>query len=218
MEQQITDRFENALARGSDLQNRVRLDESGWKWVDSEAFNHWQSQTQTLLRSIFGQDSDYARNFETATTHKGVPIAQLHYVEGGMGVLNGAAEDFRRNWIGSYPERLRADVFEDLLEVAEHLLGEGFVDAAVVSAGGALEVHVKKLAQKYGVPLGRVATMNQALWREKGAYTQPEWRSVDSWYDLRNAAAHQDENAPRSAPQVQLMIAGVRDFIVRHPA
>jgi hypothetical protein len=218
MEQQLTERFENALTRGRNLRNRIQRDGRPGRWVEFEPYHHWQAQTLTLLRAVFGQDSDYARNFETVTTAKGTPIAELVNVDRGMGVLNGAAEDFTNRWSRTYPETLRADVFGDLLETAEQLLRDDYVAAAAVTAGGALEVHVKKLAHKHGVPLGRVAIMNQALWREKGAYTQPEWRSVDSWYDLRNAAAHQDDASPRSAPQVQLMIAGVRDFIIRHPA
>jgi hypothetical protein len=217
MEQQITDRFENALTSGRGLRNQIQRGRRDGNWVEFEPYHHWQSQTLTLLRSVFGQESDYARNFEMATTYKGTPIAELINVERGMGVLNGAAEDVANRWVWTYPERLRADVFGDLLEMAEQLLRDDYVDAAVVTAGGALEVHVKKLAQKHNVPIGRVAAMNQTL-RQQGVYSQPEWHQVDAWYALRNAAAHQDDDSPRTAPQVELMIAGVRNFIIQHPA
>ena len=218
MEQQIADRFEHAQRKGRDFKNQIQRDRSDRKWVEFEPYNDWQSQTLRLLKSVFGPENDYARNFESATTNGSFPTAQATNVERGMGVLNGAAEEIARGWAWQYPERLRGEVFEDLLEAAEQLLRDGWVDAAAVTAGGALEVHIKKLAEKHGVPIGKVSIMNQALWKEKGVYTQPEWRSVDSWYDLRNAAAHQDDDSPRTVPQVELMIAGVRDFIIRHPA
>ena len=218
MEQQITDRFENALTRGRALRNQIQRDRRDGKWVEFDPYNHWQSQTLTPLRSVFGQESDYAKNFEAATTYQGIPIAERINVERGMRVLNGAAEDFANQWSRSYPESFRADVFGNLLETAEHLLKEvGCVDAATVLAGGALEVHMKKMVQKHGVPISKVAAMNQELWKQKNVYTQSEWYSVDSWYGLRNDAAHQDP-APRPPERVDLMIAGVRDFINRHPA
>jgi hypothetical protein len=218
MDQQVADRFENALKNGDNLRRQIQRNRRDDKWVDFEPYHRWQSQTVTLLKAVYGQESDYARNFEAATTYKGTPLAELINVERGMGVLTGAAEDFRNQWIWTYPERLRADVFGDLLETAEHLLKEvKCVDAAAVLAGGALEVHIKKLAQKHGVPIGKVAAMNWALWKQKDVYTQPEWHQVDGWYALRNDAAHQNP-APRAPEQVEQMIIGVRDFIVRHPA
>ncbi len=44
-------------------------------------------------------------------------------------------------------------MFENLIEMAEHLMEEGYKDAAAVIAGASLESHLRQLSNKYGVPV-----------------------------------------------------------------
>ena len=217
VDQQITDRFQNALTKGRNLSNQIQQHRSDGKWVEFAPYLEWQSQTLTLLQTVFGPEHTYARNFESATTHQGVPMAQVINAERGMGVLNGAAEDLAQGWSWQYREILHAEVFDDLLDMADHLLKDGgYVDAAAVLAGGALEGHLRELSQKHNVPIGKAAAMNEALWK-KGVYTQPTWRNVQAWYDLRSDAAHQKPET-RTVQDVAHMITGVRTFISQYPA
>jgi hypothetical protein len=48
-------------------------------------------------------------------------------------------------------------MFEDLNEMAKHLLHEGYKDAAAVIAGSSLESHLHQLSNKYGVQVDHVA-------------------------------------------------------------
>ena len=48
-------------------------------------------------------------------------------------------------------------------------------------------------------------------------YTKLDQKSITAWLDLRNKAAHGKYNE-YSKDQVSLMIAGIRDFIIRIPA
>ena len=51
------------------------------------------------------------------------------------------------------------------------------------------------------------------------AYSQPEWRQVQVWLDLRNEAAHgKPEFQKRTKADVRPMVEGARAFIAKYPA
>lgn len=218
VDQMIADRFQNVLAKGRRLLSNHVIKQQGYgARILNEPFLEWHSQSLTLLRTLFGPDHAYTREFEAGTSYQGVSMAEPWAVESGMGVLTAAQEDLARGWAWQYREVLHAAVFDDLLEMAEHLLKDGgYVDAAAVLAGGALEGHLRELSQKHNVPVGKVSAINEALWK-KGVYTKPTWRSIQAYYDLRNDAAHQVPG-PRTVLEVTHMIAGVRTFISQYPA
>ena len=115
---------------------------------------------------------------------------------------------------------MRAEVFADFLEMAEHLLTEGYKDPSAVLIGGVLEEHLRALCT-----LHEIATTSDSSRPKKadqlnveltkvGVYNRLDQKSITTWLDLRNKAAHghYDEYAQR---QVQLMAQGVRDFLAR---
>lgn len=80
--------------------------------------------------------------------------------------------------------------------MAEHLLTEGFKDAAAVLIGGVLEDALRKLSQSNGLALtnaqGKPLTidpMNVNL-AKAGVYQPLTQKQITSWADLRNNAAH----------------------------
>jgi hypothetical protein len=106
--------------------------------------------------------------------------------------------------------------------MAEHLTDNGYKDAAAVIAGSTLESHIRQLCTKFSLPIATVGkpikadTLNADLVKAS-AYTKLDQKNVTAWLDLRNNAAH-GHYASYDAKQVSLMIAGIRDFITRHPA
>lgn len=50
-----------------------------------------------------------------------------------------------------------------------------------------------------------------------GVYSKLDQKSITAWLDLRNKAAH-GKYDEYSQEQVVVVVSGVRDFIVRHPA
>jgi hypothetical protein len=50
-----------------------------------------------------------------------------------------------------------------------------------------------------------------------GAYSKLDQKSITSWLDLRNKAAH-GKYSEYTKEQVVLTLQGVRDFMVRYPA
>jgi hypothetical protein len=137
------------------------------------------------------------------------------------GVLQGFRIDLEAGYLTSVLEEAHAEVFADLLEIADHLLTEKLLEPAAVMAGGALEAHLRALAEKTGVTTSRggkpkrAGLLNDDL-AKKQIYSKTEHKQVMAWQGIRNSAAHAEGDLARA--QVALMAQGIRDFISRHPA
>src|SRR5262249_22415010 len=130
------------------------------------------------------------------------------------GILQALRADYENHRLQAFHEFLHAEMFGDFLELARHLLEEGYKDPAAVIAGGVLEQHLRKLCAKYGVSLSerpKLDSMNSELVK-KGVYTKTEQKQVTAWAGLRHHAAHAEWDKYK-AEQVDLMIQGVRHFI-----
>ena len=114
------------------------------------------------------------------------------------------------------------DLFADYLEMATHLVENRYKDPAAVLAGSTLEVHLRQLCEKHGVAaeqdgkMKKTERLNQDL-AQAGAYTKLDLKNITAWLDIRNNAAH-GKYKEYTKDQVKFLIAGIRDFINRHPA
>jgi len=218
-DEEFEERFKIALAKGRDLTTKhVAPTQSHKGKIANEPFHDWQAQTLDLLQTVFGLDHTFTKNFEIGTTFRGEPEASKSFVESGMGVLTAANENYSRGWTRTYSEMLHAEVFDDFLEMADHLLKNGrYHVAAIVIAGGTLEEHLRKLSVKNTLTVeDSAAKMNDALWK-KNVYLKPTWRRIQSWYDLRTDAAHGIQRTYTDA-EVADMFRGIGNFIDQYPA
>lgn len=108
----------------------------------------------------------------------------------------------------------------DLLDQAEQLLSDPTVTAAapVVLVGAALEEHLREACTRYGSQLtgsGSIEKYKGALIRD-GHLSVREWGPVlDTWRDMRNAAAHGQSTADLA--DAKNMAREVRRFIAEGP-
>lgn len=173
---------------------------------------------------ITGENSAYAT--EARRVLKQFP--QLHqHLAMVAGVVNALYADVKAGYLQSLVELVHAEAFADFLDMAQHLLDAGYKDAAGVIAGSALEAHIRLLCARSGIapdlvkPDGsavpkKADTMNTDL-ASAGVYSKLDQKGVTAWLDLRNKAAHGKYGEYKSE-QVTLLVAGVRDFLVRVPA
>lgn len=139
-------------------------------------------------------------------------------------ILAGALKALRADYAAGHLQRVeeivQADLFADFLEMAEHLLTQGYKDPAAVLVGGVLEEHLRKLCIRSGILTthgGRpkkADTMNAEL-AAAGIYNKLDQKSVTAWLDLRNKAAH-GHYAEYNTEQVRGFLQGVRDFAARN--
>ena len=224
MDKAIRDRFDHALAKADIVHSSVRQHSGMGDSADNGRFMEWQTQSLTLLRTLFPADHTYVVGFVAAMEN---PHYDSVKIERGRGVLVAAHNDYVNGYLWTLTDRVRADVFDDFLEMAGSLVGDGYKDAAAVIAGLTLEEHLRKLAAKHKVDTTeakregsvvpkKTATINDDL-KKTGAYNQIEWRTVQGWLDIRNDAAY-GKYGEYTQAQVEQMINGVRDFFIRNPA
>ena len=166
-----------------------------------------------------GSNSTYRKRINENTIDK---YNDWHYLRKEIGVAKALLSDINNNYMQSFEEILHSDMFGNFLEMAAHLLENGYKDPAAVLAGSSLEIHIKHLCMKNNVNTLRngkpikTETLNSEL-KKEGVYTNMDQKSITAWLDLRNNAAHGNYNE-YSKEQVRLLISSVQDFITRYPA
>jgi hypothetical protein len=111
------------------------------------------------------------------------------------GIVAALRSDVEGDYLQSISELIHADVFSEFLGMAEHLLDEGYKEAAAVLIGGVLEEHLRKLASKNGIAVVagprpvRADRLNADL-ANATVYSRLYQKNVTAWLDLRNKAAH----------------------------
>jgi hypothetical protein len=149
-------------------------------------------------------------------------VANTYSIKPLVGILRAVRADYAAGYLTTVEELIHADLFADFLEMADHLLSQGYKDPAAVVTGAVLEEHLRKLCAKHAIPTLSGTTQKKADALNSdlagaGAYTKLDQKSVTAWLDLRNKAAH-GHYPQYTKEQVQLMLDGVRHFMSRHVA
>jgi hypothetical protein len=135
------------------------------------------------------------------------------------GVVRSLYAAYLSGFTGSFTQLVRADLFDDFLEMSEHLLDQGYKDAAAVSAGGVLEEHLRKLCERLGIDVvvgdkpKPASRMNDEI-AARASYGKLDAKNITAWLGLRNSAAH-GKYGEYTAEQVRLMILGIRELTAR---
>ena len=179
-------------------------------------FSSFRTQCLQFLSTTIGTESLYYLGFYNQVTQY-----DIYPLELAVEFLIRIKNDIEEGWLINLKGIISAEIFSDFLEMAEHLLQEGYKDAAAVMIGSTLEGHIKRLAEKNNIPLiiekgdkdilKKVSTLNVELAKAK-VYNSQISKSVTAWLDLRNKAAHglYDEY---DKSQVSTMLMGVRHFV-----
>lgn len=182
------------------------------------------ARAEAAIIKICGQDSAYWSRMRVILNGA---YADSYRVELLVGVVRRALKiDLEDGYLSSFSELVRGEMFENLIEMAEHLVDEGYKDAAVVIAGASLEAHLRQLSNKYGVSVDftakdgstmkkRAESLNQEL--GKTAYNLFDQKQITAWLDLRNNAAH-GNYSEYDNDHVVKMIDWIGDFISKNPA
>lgn len=159
---------------------------------------------------------------EAMAVHKTWPITSPGRLNLLAAILMALKADFEAGHLNSIIEIIHAELFADFLEMADHLLEQGFKDPAAVIAGSVLEEHLRKLCVKHGLHIDHAGrpkkadTLNADL-GNADVYSKLDQKNVTAWLGLRNSAAHGKYNEYTQA-QVSLLVQSVRDFITRNHA
>ena len=207
----VINEYEEALSRS-------RHSDASDVLSETEAKN-LQTRCIAAIERVSGRDSEYYRQL----TDENIKKTYAHYhLRSQIGVAKALLSDIQNGYLRALEEIIHGDLFSDFLEMAGHLVGNGYKDAAAVLAGSTLEVHVRKLCDRHGVTTTSAGkpksaeTLNMELVKA-GAYTKLDQKNLTAWLGLRNNAAH-GKYDEYTQDQVRLLIDSIRDFISRHRA
>ena len=138
------------------------------------------------------------------------------------GALTALRAAYASGYLATVSELIHADLFSDFIQMAEYLLSEGYKDPSAVIIGSVLEEHLRQLCAKNGLQTAsggkpmKADQLNADL-ANASVYSKLDLKSITSWLDLRNKAAH-GRYTEYTKEQVQVMIQGIQNFVVRNPA
>jgi hypothetical protein len=214
----IDQRFKELFALGEQVLATTRRPPPnviGDNSVDLQGGQQWATSTGHLLDSLFGSDSEYYRRFKEAFKHPGYESDMKR----GMAVLRAAWNDYSKGYLIEASSLIRAEVFDDFLEQAQHLFDQGYYQPAAVLAGGVLEDSLRKLSDRNNIKLPtkpKLDSMNAEL-AKKGVYNVLVQKRVTWLADIRNKAAH-GLWSEFTVKDVETMLRQVRDFVTDYLA
>jgi hypothetical protein len=192
-----------------------------YSFLSGTLFNEFRSASLSFLAASVSAVHVYFKEFDVK-----VDRATPSCVQNGCGILRALRVEIDADWLYNVRALISVDIFGDYLDMAAHLLDEGFKDPAAVLVGGVLEGHLRSLAANRQIATeqtsaGRVVSrkadsLNADLYKAT-AYNSLDQKAVVAWLDLRNRAAH-GHYSTYSAEQVSHMMDGVRAFLLRVPA
>jgi hypothetical protein len=156
--------------------------------VDYTLSHQWGMSCINLLQKVFGETSPHYTRFNELFAN----LVDYSPIRKGLGILHAAKNDYEHGFLFETKTLIRAEVFDDFLEQAQHLFDAGYYGPAAVVAGSVLEDGLRKLCERRSIPLAAKPKLDQmnADLAKNGAYNQLVQKRITTLADLRNKAAH----------------------------
>lgn len=183
---------------------------AGMQAVDSQLASQWITSCRSIVSRVFGIDSPHCKGLSGR-------MLLVSNVNVSLGVLRAAKDDYENGHLLELRRLVEAEVIEDLLEQAEHLLDAGYWAPGAVVCGCVLEDALRRLCQAKAVPLPSKPKLDQmnADLAKAGVYNKLMQKRITALADIRNCAAHSKWNE-FSKEDVEAMIRDTRAFLEKH--
>ncbi|MFM0648101.1 HEPN domain-containing protein [Paraburkholderia bryophila] len=218
VDSKILTRLEELIALGRKVLATRRQPAPGFltgDFVDVQLANQWLTSCLSLLSRVLGENGvHYQRIKEQFPDYP-----KWANVEQAFGVLLAAKDDYESGSIFNMKMLIEAELFDEFLEQAEHLLKAGYFQPAAVLAGSVLEDGLHKLCYANGVSVPdnpKLDSMNSEL-EKQGTYSKLVQKRITAIAGLRNSAAHGKWNEFEKS-DVESMVRDIRDFMSKHYA
>lgn len=191
--QRYADRLLELIEEGQSVAKLEKPSSVG-KYIQGEdniQVQSWLTNVRNILETVFGLHSPHYRQFEEVLPQYGMRHVQHSYdIHPIVGVLTGALDDLEKGHLLGQEFLIAGEVFDSILEQAKQLLRSGYKDPAAVVARVVLEDALKRLARGEGIDDRQKASVINDDLRKRGRYSQSQWRFIQAWLDIGNAAAH----------------------------
>ena len=182
--------------------------------VDYGRFHGWRAQAISALISVLGPTATYTVEFD-----KRVRQYYKSSVDAGIFILSALQSDIQNGYLRTTANIISAEVFGDFLEMAQHLLAEGYKDPAASLTGAVLEDGLRRIARNNDITVTDRDDLSSL--RDKCAhgkiFNNLVRQQITAWTTLRNAADH-GKFDDYTENQVGSMISDVQSFLAIHLA
>lgn len=214
VDEKVKLRLQDVVQLGEAALRNQNSNNDGDTWLNQTTATQWVASARSLLANVFGESSQYFLRLLEVTK---VAYVSETALQQGHGVVLAAQADYLAGGIINVRRLVEAEVFDDFLEQAEHLLDHGYFRASAVIAGCVLEDALRRMCARSNVPLldrPKLDSMNAEL-AKKGVYDKLVQKRITAESALRNRAAHGEWDAFSEA-DVQAMLKWVRRFLEDH--
>lgn len=177
----------------------------------------WLTRSRNILGSVFGLQSFHYRQFEEllpSVKQGGVRAVTHSYdIYPIIGVLSGALDDLENGFLIGQEFLIAGEVFDSILDQAKELNKNKYKDPAAVLTRIVLENALKRLARNSEIDPDKKASFINDQLKKKGKYSQSQWRFIQAWLDIGNAAAH-GKFDEYTAADVEKLIEDLERFLV----
>lgn len=183
----------------------------------------WQTSAESLLQNVFGSSSSTYMAFKDSVKSEEIPTSERF--SRATAVFASAKEQFENGLLFNVQTLAQADVFDEELDQAAHFLSCGYQVAAAVTAGVVLETSLKKLCELQDPPIGLKKPNGKAKatdtlisnLKNSHLFNEAIAKQLRAWMNVRNDAAHGTRsNGEFENREIQRMIEGIRDLIIKH--
>lgn len=180
--------------------------------VDAECFYQWMTSSLHFLRNYLGEDAIHTAHFQEHCRR-----ATHGNAQSGVAVLKAAKEDVEGGYFQRVQSLAYAEVFNDFVDQAQHLMEQGYKGPAASLAGATLEDRLRKLAIAHNIPVQNsddISALNNKL-ADRRLYSRLRQQQIQTQKRVRDLADHGcfDEF---SSQDVEALILFVRQFLSEH--
>jgi hypothetical protein len=187
------------------------------------------TEMQTALESVFPPSHAVLRRWEDVRSRESQALQSdfggaLDFVQDELvEIFRVAHRLLQEGHARRFADGIRAETIIQCLDQADALARIGYVAAAMVLAGGALESHLCALCVRFNLSWqgnGSIGSYKQALDQARNQGTQnvvsaSDSSQIDSWAKDRNDAAHTPVGFIKTQQAVLHIIEGMRQFLGR---
>ncbi len=176
-------------------------------------FARWHTRALACIEDLTPGRGPFLSAFTKATSQAGDLVAGE-----GAGILTALRQDVADGYLRRTVALIAAEVFDDFLEMAQHLLDYGYTAPATSLAGAVLEDGLRRIGSNSGKVTVRPSDDLQSLntkCADSGLYTQLERKRIGVWADIRNIADH-GRFADLHETDARDLVQGVREFLTAY--
>lgn len=204
----VLKRLDTLISIGNTVSSACSLRETGTDVDTVEVFSQWRTSSLSFLNT-FPPEYIYSREFEARCKD-----LSLENVEQGLGILRAASDDIEGGYLQKVETLVSAEVFYDFLDMAKHLLDNGYKDPAASLIGAVLEDGLRRICSNNNITVksdDNISSLNQKL-AQKHVYNPLQQKQIQVWNDIRNNADHGNFDQYK-VDDAKDMLKGVRSFL-----